>query len=227
MLTRSYLSNLLILLFVSQLFITTGFSQITSYLDSLDGKFALQFQIADNFQLSSFQGTTLSGKYHFSCWDAVRLGLSIELGDSESETKIDYLDTSAVAKSKEDGNKFGLTLKSQYIRYFRGTKDISFFGGIGPFISFNDQSFKRVIEENGIDITRETEASGFSFGLDLIIGVDWMFSNYMSLSAEYGLNFSYRSSEINSKDDSAEANHETTAFNISGNNINFGITVYF
>ena len=77
MLTRSYLSNLIMLLFVSQLFITTGFSQSTSYLDSLDGKFALQFQIESLFRLTSFQGSTLSGKYSFSDRDVVRLGISL------------------------------------------------------------------------------------------------------------------------------------------------------
>ena len=227
MFTKSYLSNLLTLLFVSQLFITTSFSQNTSYLDSLDGKFALQFQISDNFNLASFQGTTFSGKYNFSSRDAVRLGLSIELGDSESETTINYLDTSAVAQSEEDGNRFGLTIKTQYIRYIAGINTISFFGGIGPFISFFNQSVKRVISENGVDVTRESESSGYSAGLDLIIGVDWLFSTYMSLSAEYGLNFSYRSSENNFRDDSRVGDNETREFNISGNHINFGLSVYF
>lgn len=227
MFTRSYFSNLLILLFVSQLFLTTGFSQSTSYLDSLDGKFALQFQIDRNFTLTNFQGTTLSGKYHFSCRDAVRLGLSLELGDSESEAKIDYLDTSAVAQSEKDENRFGLTIKTQYMRYITATNNISFFGGIGPFISFFNQSTKRVITENGIDVTGESESSGFSAGLDLFIGVEWMFSTYMSISAEYGLNFSYRSSEGNFRDDSKEGDHETRTFYISANNISFGLSVYF
>jgi hypothetical protein len=94
--TRSYLSNLLTLLVVSQLFITTGFFQSTSYLDSLDGKFALQFQITDNFQLSSFQGAILSGKYHFSSRDAVRLSLSLDFGDSKNEIEVNNLDTNIV-----------------------------------------------------------------------------------------------------------------------------------
>jgi len=227
MFVRTCLLNTLTLLFVSHLFITTGFSQSTSYLDSLEGKFALQFQIADNFQLTSFQGTTLSGKYHFSCRDVIRLGLSVELGNSETESTINYIDTSVVNQFEADENRFGLTIKSQYIRYITSTNNILFFGGIGPFISFFNQSTERVVTENGIDVTRESESRSFSAGLDLIIGVEWIFSTYMSLSAEYGLNFSYRSSEDNFKDDSTEGDHENRTFYISGNHINFGLSVYF
>ncbi len=136
MLTRSYLSNLLILLFVSQLFITTGFSQSTSYLDSLDGKFALQFQIADNFQLSSFQGTTFSGKYNFSSRDAVRLGLSINFGDSEGDETISRSDTNLVSTGREEFNNFNIILKTQYIYSMSITNNIGFFVGGGPFISY-------------------------------------------------------------------------------------------
>jgi len=227
MLTRSYLSNLLILLFVSQLFITTGFSQNTSYLDSLDGKFALQFQIADNFQLSSFQGTIFSGKYHFSCRDAVRLGISIEVGDSESEINIDYIDTSAVAQSEKDDNRFGFTIKTQYIHYFNGTKEITFFGGVGPFFTYSKQNENRKSIIDEIETSSEAESNLFSTGIDIIAGVEWIFYNNMSLSAEYGLNFSYWSSENIYKEDSKEVKSENTSFNISGNHINFGITVYF
>jgi hypothetical protein len=94
------------LLFTSLIFISTGFSQSTSYLDSLDGKFSLQFQINENFSLSDFQGTVISGKYHFSKRDAVRLGLEIILRDSEYETIVNNLDTNIVDQSVEDTKIF-------------------------------------------------------------------------------------------------------------------------
>jgi len=227
MLTKTYLSNLLILLFVSQLFITTTFSQSTSYLDSLDGKFALQFQITDNFQLSNFQGTVLSGKYHFSSRDALRLGLEIIFGDSEAETEVNNLDTNTVGQYTEDSNRFGFTVNSQYIHYIRGTNDIAVFGGIGPFFKYYKLTRTREILEDEIETSSESETSLFSTGIDLIVGVEWWFHKYMSLSAEYGLKFSYSSAENNFKDDSVEGESERTSFDISGNHINFGITVYF
>jgi len=227
MFIKTCLLNLLILLFVFSLFINTGFSQNTSYLDSLDGKFALQFQITDNFQLSNFQGTVLSGKYHFSCRDAVRLGISVELGDSESEINIVYPDTSTVSKSENDGNKFGITIKTQYIHYFNGTKEITFFGGVGPFFTYSKQNENRKSIIDEIETSSEAETNLFSTGIDIIAGVEWMFYTNMSLSAEYGLNFSYWSLENIYNEDSKEVKSENTTFNISGNHINFGITVYF
>jgi len=227
MFTRSYLPNLLILFFVSQLAITSGFSQSTTYLDSLDGKFALQFQIKDNFQLSNFQGSVLSGKYHFSSRDAIRLGIEINFGDSKKEIEVNNLDTNIVDQYAEDSDRFGFTINTQYVHYIRGTNDIAIFGGIGPFISYHKLTRTRVILEDEIETSSESETNLFSTGIDLIVGVEWWFHKFMSLSAEYGLKFSYSSTENKFKDNSIEGESEQTLFNISGNHINFGITVYF
>jgi len=227
MLTRPYFSKLLIFLFASQLYLTTSFSQSTSYLDSLDGKFALQFQITDNFQLSNFQGSVLSGKYHFSSRDAVRLGLEIIFGDSEAEVELNNLDTNTVDQSAEDSSRFGFTINSQYIHYIRGTDDISLFGGVGPFFQHYKSTRTREIVEDEIETSSESETSHFSTGIDLIVGVEWWFHKSMSLSAEYGLKFSYSSTNNEFKDDTVEGESEQTSFNISGNHVNFGITVYF
>ena len=77
MLLQSFLKICFAFLFASLIFVSTCFSQSKSYLDSLDGKFALQFQIEGLFRLTSFQGSTLSGKYNFSDRDVVRLGISL------------------------------------------------------------------------------------------------------------------------------------------------------
>ena len=61
-------------LFFILLIVATTNAQ-SSYLDSLDGKYALQFQISENFTLSDFQGTTLSGKYQTGKRTAIRLGV--------------------------------------------------------------------------------------------------------------------------------------------------------
>ena len=227
MLTGSYLLNLLILLFANQLFLTTGFSQSTSYLDSLEGKFALQFQIKDNFQLTNFQGSVLSGKYHFSSRDAVRLGLEIFFGDSEAEVEVNNLDSNTVDQSAEDSNRFGFAVNSQYIHYIRGTDDISLFGGVGPFFQHYKSTSTREILQDEVEKTIDSETSNFSVGIDFIAGVEWWFHKFMSLSAEYGLEFSYSSSNSEFKDDSLDGEAERTSFNISGNYINFGLSVYF
>jgi hypothetical protein len=227
MLFHSFIKFSFAFLFASLIFVSTGFSQSTTYLDSLDGKFALQFQITDNFTLSSFQGTVISGKYHFSKRDAIRLGLEIILGDSESETIVNNLDTNTVDQSVEDTNNFGFTINSQYIHYIRGTDDISLFGGIGPYFRYYKSTRNRELIVDEIKTLSESENENYSIGLDLLVGVEWWFHKYMSLSAEYGLKFFYLFSKSNFKDDFREAESEQKSYNISGNHINFGITVYF
>jgi hypothetical protein len=177
------------LLFASLIFVSTGFSQSTSYLDSLDGKFALQFQINRDFQLSDFQGSTLSGKYHFSARDAVRLGLMVEFGDSDMETSSNLLDTINVNTSNIDNSSFGITLNTQYIRYIKATDDISFFAGGGPFISYSTTSSNgELMRKDPFEKYKRTNDS-YSFGVDLLLGIEWWFHKYISLSAEYGMKF--------------------------------------
>ena len=227
MLFQSFLKIYFSFLFASLIFVSTGFSQSTSYLDSLDGKFALQFQITNNFSLSDFQGSVLSGKYHFSTRDAIRLGLEIILGDSESETVVNHLDTNTVEQSVEDINSFGFTINSQYIHYIRGVDDISLFGGIGPYYRYYKSTRNRELVVDEIKKLTQSEIKNYSVGLDLIVGVEWWFHKYMSLSAEYGLKFSYLSYKNSFEDDSIKGESERKAYDITGNHINFGITVYF
>lgn len=227
MLFKSTSEYLLSLLLFTLLFISSGFSQNASYLDSLDGKFALQFQISDNFTLRNFQGTILSGKYHFSSRDAIRLGVSMEFGDSEYNSEITRLDTTVSGELNDEGNNFSFIINSQYIRYITVTDNIALYSGGGPFIRFFNTTTERKIEENGTEIKRKTSRSGINTGLDLILGLEWCFYKYMSLSAEYGMKFYYSSSEGETKDDNVEATFDEKSFYITGDNINFGITVYF
>ena len=214
-------------LFASSIFVSTSFSQSISHLDSLDGKFALQFQINENFSLSDFQGAVISGKYHFSKRDAIRLGLEIILGDADSETKLNNLDSNQVDRSVDETNNFGFIINSQYIHYIRGTENISLFGGVGPYFQYYKSTRNREIVEDEIKTISESENKNYGIGLDLIVGVEWWFHNYMSLSAEYGLKFYYLYSRSSFEEDTKKGESEHTAYNISGNHINFGITVYF
>ncbi len=198
-----------------------------SHLDSLDGRFALQFQITENFQLTNFQGTVFSGKYHFSTRDAIRLGISLNFGDAEYETTVTRLDTLVTDKSTGDVEGFRITINTQYIRYIKVIDNISFVGGIGPFLQLYDTNSVTTIDENGEEVTRETNRNGYSTGADLVFGVEWWFYKFMSLSADYGLKISYSSIEDKFKDDKIDGRSKSSSFDISGNHVNFGITIYF
>ena len=116
--------------------LTNTTSAQSSYLDSLDGKFALQFQISENFTLSDFQGSILSGKYHLGKRSAVRLGLAINFEDGNADRDFIILDSVQYSQNVES-NIFGITLNSQYINYLVNEDEIGCYIGAGPTLNFS------------------------------------------------------------------------------------------
>jgi hypothetical protein len=226
-----YFFSLLLFIFS---FISTTSAQ-TSYLDSLDGKFALQFQISENFTLTSFQGATLSGKYHPGKRSALRLGIELFSNNWNYDSEENTIDTSNVnfwTKGNEDGNYIGITINFQYLAYLVSMEDIGFYFGSGPTFSYGKWE-----KEDGYSYSIPNDFSASSsdksiwIGLDVIAGIEWSFYRNMSLSAEYGLEFSYRhgTEKYSTKNEFKTTTNERTyeSFNIGADYVNFGISVYF
>lgn len=223
-----------LLLFILSL-VTTTTAQ-TSYLDSLDGKFALQFQISENFTLSNFQGTILSGKYQLGKRSAVRLGISLNFDDSsinEQETIIDTLNPNNEMEKNSDLNGVGFTINFQYIAYLVSIDDVGFYVGSGPTFSFRNSDSETKYSYNSQYDDRNTSYSDdfYFIGLDAIAGVEWSLYKNMSLSAEYGIKFYYYHGTENWTTNyeyatrTAEKTREGTQ--LTANYVNFGISVYF
>lgn len=132
--------HILILVFTNVIF-----PQNESYLDSLDGKFALQFQITENFSLSNFQGTVFSGKYNFSNRDAIRLGVSVEYTDLNSDGTRSRPDTNLVDTNSRTTNRFNIVINAQYLYTLTVLNDIGFFMGVGPFLRFEIIRLRKII----------------------------------------------------------------------------------
>lgn len=217
-----------LLFFILSLVSTT--TAQTSNLDSLDGKFALQFQISSNFQLKDFQGTTLSGKYHIGNKEALRLGVSIGFADQEAEVEENFFETDSLINSDLDQNYFMIGVRLQYIRYFFNTYNVGFYAGGGPSFTYDkvDQTEKRMPPfEYPIEQFREI----LSVGFNLLAGVEWMFTKNMSLSAEYGILFYYqtldetRTYPYSYMPKKTKVNSDS--FGIVSDRVNFGISIYF
>ena len=198
----------------------------TSYLDSLDGKYALQFQISENFTLSNFQGATISGKYQLGKRSAIRLGVSLYFDDSNMDREATFIDT-LIVQSNAQTNSIGFTINSQYIAYMVSTNDIGFYLGSGPEFSFANTDTEVDYSENDQDRNGNSSSDIYSIGLSGIAGVEWSFYKNMSLSAEYGIKFyySHRNEKYADEDKSDERTSES--LKITPNYINFGITIYF
>jgi hypothetical protein len=63
--------------------------------------------------------------------------------------------------------------------------------------------------------------------VDLLLGIEWWFHKFVSLSAEYGMKFMYWSRESMVELGVLRREQTDNYFRIAANSINFGITVYF
>ena len=194
---------------------------------SVRGKYALQFQIASNFQLTSFNGATISGKYTMSDGNALRAGLSIK-GNSTStdlNENTNPIYNAPEFKAKTSNSNYAITLLAQYLFYNPVINDISFYYGGGPLagISYNKNNNSGNNSNNNEEIT-----NGWTLGVTLVCGVDWFISKRLSISAEYGFSASYNKSIINTVNNVPQWNQQTSyGYQFIGNNVKLGLSVYF
>lgn len=213
-------------LFFILLVVSTTTAQ-TSYLDSLNGKFALQFQISENFTLSNFQGATFSGKYHLGKRSALRLGISLSFDDSSVDKEAIVGDTSNYYENSKT-NSIGFSITAQYLNYLVRTDEIGFYLGTGPTFGFGNSEGEFELEISD-SIVQKGSGSGdnFTIGLDAIAGVEWSFHKDMTLSAEYGIKFYYIHRTENFNTTTRKEERTSESFRLTANFINFGISVYF
>lgn len=194
---------------------------------SVRGKYALQFQFASNFQLTSFNGTTISGKYSLSNGDAVRAGLSI---NGTSTTLVEDNNTNQIYnpteyKSKLSSNGYGITLVAQYLYYNSLINDVSFYYGGGPLAGI---SYDKTNNSGSNTIPSEVISQGWTLGVSLVCGVDWFISKRLSLSAEYGFVASYNKTIENSVNNLPQWLQQTNyGYQFGGNNVKIGLSIYF
>ncbi len=196
---------------------------------SVRGKYALQFQFASNFQLTSFNGTTISGKYTFSNGDAVRAGLSI---NGTSTTLVEDNNTNQIFnpneyKTKLSSNGYGITLIAQYLYYNSLINDVSFYYGGGPLAGISYNKTNNTGNVSGINPS-EVIIQGWTLGVSLVCGVDWFISKRLSLSAEYGFVASYDKTIENAVTASPQWDQQTNyGYQFGGNNVKIGLSIYF
>lgn len=219
---KLFLSILFFLLFAGILH-----PQGISYLDSLSGKYALQFQVANNFQLRSFQGATLSGKYHINSFSAVRIGLSVNLTNDVGNEFQQLLDTAVYNGSDASNHITGFNINTQYLYYLETLNEVFFYCGAGPNVgyTFTKQRAHQITQDTSFNVNQTTKT--LEFGLDFLTGVEWMFSKRMSLSAEYGLSLYYIKNKYYRDDPVRSAKTNEKSFNIRPANIKFGLSIYF
>jgi len=216
------------------------------------GSRALQFQITDDFRLSSFQGSVFSGKLHFSDRSAFRLGLSLNgrLSSTDSEQN-SIIDTTRNDKRNGDLDRddFNANLTMQYIFYNKPHHHVSMFWGSGPSVSYllnnDDQKDEDIFSDPNNNYDRRTSISKnrstlWQFGLSNVMGVEWFVTKKLGLSAENRFLISYFTRNYNSTRETTfyldaepvstqkqDSENDEKGVTFSGINVLFGVSVYF
>lgn len=197
----------------------------------LTGKFALMFQIDQNFDLNSFDGMSFAGKYFFSDDWGVRFAFQTSFQD--------YDQTANIIESSTD-ETFGMSYNRDLKMYkfmpsvlynLVTNNSIKFYIGAGPFLSYSNDERADVTFDSP-KTTKSRWVKNTEIGLNLFGSVEWFVSHNISLSAEYGFQYSYRESEIwdrRFEDDELvdEIDIKTTGKQLSDLPVSLGVSIYF
>src|SRR4030042_4236489 len=142
-----YLVLLFVIIFYSQmLFSQTSQDSLKNSLKK--GSWSLQFQISQNFTLSSFQGSNLSAKKHFSSRSAIRFGIGLSGYSANEEQTINQENDNSLHKEyKLDNKLIGVDLNCYFLYYPHPQRRINMYFGGGPLFSFINHDDKVYTQE--------------------------------------------------------------------------------
>ncbi|MBU0710957.1 hypothetical protein KKA87_03400 [bacterium] len=193
---------------------------------------ALQFSIEPDFQLGSFQGSTISIKKHLSEKRALRYGISLTGGNtiSESNRKI-ITNDSLNLKNNSDNSSYSFTLMSQYLIY-KSTRYSYLFYGLGPIFRYTNQIRESETKNN---LTGDWESSdindrntkSYYYGLSFVFGVEVFVSKTISIHGEYCQELTYRNDYYEEVRPTQITENSTRGFSVDGGQVDFGCSFYW
>lgn len=202
-------------------------------------KWALMFQIDQYFTLTSFEGTMLSVKRHFSSSSALRFGFSATFGsgDASGNEQEIIADTGLSDEaSSSSSTTSGFTVNLQYLLYPNPGDDINLFLGAGPLIqlSHNSSESNQVLTNSGRHSTYDRDT--WYLGVSGAVGVEWFATRSLSFHGEYGAAVQYITStrtqvDIQSGGSTGDSRTEFTGdsheWRYSSQAVKFGVSAYF
>jgi hypothetical protein len=208
----------------------------------------MDFGIAPNLTLNTFQGATISIGRFTSDYQKYRLGLSTSVrynsGDQNGNTlNADTL--SSFNNGNNDDNNYYVSLTFQYLTYATPNNRTSIFFGLGPTIGISwskqsDNSSSTYVSNSEDIYNRSFSSNGYSAGILGSCGVEWFFSEHISIHAEYGLSLQY-SKSTNDYDVYQKSTYQSTTYDnrkshssgsssgwsLSGQSVLFGLSVNY
>jgi len=161
-----------------------------------EGRWSMQFEVDDNFQLKSFNGAGLAVTRNSSPSGAWRLGVTI-LGDTEdgefsSSSSIDSV-TSSSSRDLPETHVFNVGAELLRLRRFNPDRRIDLELAVGPSVGFFHQENTQFVNLGGAGYaTQDVRSSSQVYGLVGRLGVEVFVARSLSLHAHYGAFFGYR-----------------------------------
>lgn len=219
--------------------ITSGllFSQTENEDASQANCYAIQFQVQENFKLTSFAGSTISLKRNLSETNSIRVGIGLysDIGDRNEESKF-YSSSISQNNISQDISDFGLNLTALYLWNSIRKSHVSFYYGIGPSISysyFKNQNRNENINSISVETYENTLTQNvFGFGVTGVLGIEWYVKDNISLLGEYGIYSGYSISKQKTENYQSVSSTRTTGdvdtngFTLQSLGVKLGISVY-
>jgi hypothetical protein len=173
-----------------------------------DGRWSMQFEIGDNFQLQSFEGAGLAVTKNTSPSGAWRFGVSLNGSFVNGETTNSFADDSTTIAFTDkvpsvDTGAFGLDLL-RLVRY-QPDRRISLQLGFGPTVRFFRQNTHIPDDRAPGSLEREERYSLSSYGGLGQLGVEVFVARAVSLHAHYGAFAGYEQRTAYLKETSSDA----------------------
>ena len=159
----------------------------------------LEFGIAPNFTLTSFQGTAVSLSRSISDFQKIRIGVSTSLAATSNDAdEIYYAADTVVNKTMqadENGNN-SIRLTVQYLTYASPHSAVSLYAALGPLAGItwgsreSNRNYFYVGGNLNVSNNSDTQKEYFA-GMLGSLGAEWFFSEKISLHAEYGVTGTY------------------------------------
>ncbi len=241
-----------ILVFVS-VFLALSFScqaqsQSSDSLSLKEGSWAIQFGIAGNFTLTSFQGSTIGAKYQLSENNAIRGGITLNGSTIDGPYSYSHAigDTNYGSSPGSTSRKIaGVTFVLQYLWYMNPNGPVHLYFGFGPLAAYSyshnstsSSTLEYVYNQYlWVEDLNESTATQWSLGGSATFGVEWFACHWLSLRADYneGIQYQWNSSSYkqgNSSNyqyyfpNSSESSASTKGWSLSSGGASFGLNVY-
>jgi hypothetical protein len=193
-------------------------------------KWALLFQVTDDYFLTSFQGSTLSIVKNMSTTRHLRLGLTLRSNIDNTDNK-----NMVIGNYGNSDSYNNLRLNVHFITTPKSIEKFVPYCGAGPVFQFTYAHNKRNsnpiegVKNTNNDLTLGVGASG-------ILGVEWLILKNLSLSAEYGSNliFSYATNESKTEQKidgqyitTSKNTNTTKSCDLVNAGVKVGLSIYF